>query len=164
VLGDPGCLSRIPNLNLFHPRSRIHIKEFKYFNLQKLFLSSRKYVPDCLSRIRILIFYLSRIQGSKRHRIPDTNPKYRKTSVVKAVLQIRIRDPGSGAFLTPGSGIRNRFFPVKSPIFFQHFKNKIIYNFVKFVATKKGMTTNLFSPLSFVPVLGSGMGKNQDPG
>jgi hypothetical protein len=28
-----------------------------------------------------------------------------------AVLRIRIRDPGSGAFLTPGSGIRNRFFP-----------------------------------------------------
>jgi hypothetical protein len=26
-------------------------------------------------------------------------------------LRFRIRDPGSGAFLTPGSGIRNRFFP-----------------------------------------------------
>ena len=26
-------------------------------------------------------------------------------------LRIRIRDPGSGAFLIPGSGIRNRFFP-----------------------------------------------------
>jgi hypothetical protein len=41
--------------------------------------------------------------------------------------------------------------------FLQHFKNKIIYNFVKFVATKKGMTTNFFSPLSFVPVFGSGI-------
>jgi hypothetical protein len=58
------------------------------------------------------------------------------------------------------------------PTFFlQHFKNKIIFDFVKFVATKKGLTTNLFSPLSFVAVfgsgirdLGSGMGKNQDPG
>ncbi len=29
----------------------------------------------------------------------------------------------------------------------QHFKNKIIYNFVKFVGTKKGMTTNFFTPL-----------------
>ncbi len=29
----------------------------------------------------------------------------------EAVLRIRIRDPGSGAFLTPGSGIWNRFFP-----------------------------------------------------
>jgi hypothetical protein len=28
-----------------------------------------------------------------------------------AVLRIRIRDPGVGAFLTPGSGIRNRFIP-----------------------------------------------------
>jgi hypothetical protein len=28
-----------------------------------------------------------------------------------SVLPIRILDPGSGAFLTPGSGIRNRFFP-----------------------------------------------------
>jgi hypothetical protein len=55
--------------------------------------------------------------------------------------------------------------------FLQQFKNKIILNFVKFVATKKGITTNFFSPLSFVAVfgseirdLGSGMGKNQDPG
>jgi hypothetical protein len=45
--------------------------------------------------------------------------------------------------------------------FLQHFKNKIIYIFVKFVATKKGMTTNLFSPLSFVPAFGSGI---RDPG
>jgi hypothetical protein len=37
---------------------------------------------------------------------------------------------------------------------------------VKFVATKTGMTTNFFSPLSFVAVVdpGSGMGKNRDPG
>jgi hypothetical protein len=30
---------------------------------------------------------------------------------------LRIRDTGSGAFLTPGSGIRNRFFPDPKPIF-----------------------------------------------
>jgi hypothetical protein len=55
--------------------------------------------------------------------------------------------------------------------FLQHLKNKIIFNFVKFVAPKKGLTTNFFSPLSFVAVFGSGirdprsgMGKNQDPG
>ncbi len=34
---------------------------------------------------------------------------------------------------------------------------------MKFVATKKGMTTNCFPPLSSVDVFGSGMGKNQDP-
>jgi hypothetical protein len=42
-------------------------------------------------------------------------------------------------------------------IFFQHFKNKIIFNFVKFVSTKKGMTTNFFSPLSFVEDFRSGI-------
>jgi hypothetical protein len=42
-------------------------------------------------------------------------------------------------------------------LFLQHFKHKIIKNFVKFVATKKGMTTNFFSPLSFVAVFGSGI-------
>jgi hypothetical protein len=35
---------------------------------------------------------------------------------------------------------------------------------VKLVATKKGMITNYFSLVSFLVVLGSGMGKNQDPG
>jgi hypothetical protein len=53
--------------------------------------------------------------------------------------------------------------------FLKYFKNKIIFNFVEFVATKKRMTTNFVSPLSFVAVYGSGirdlgseMGKNQD--
>jgi hypothetical protein len=45
--------------------------------------------------------------------------------------------------------------------FLQHFKKKIILIFVKFVATKQGMTTSFFSPLSFVAVLGSGI---RDPG
>jgi hypothetical protein len=62
--------------------------------------------------------------------------------------------------------------------FLQNFKNKIIFNFLKFVATKKGFTTNFFSPFSLVAVFGSGirgprsgiwdpgsrMGKNQDSG
>jgi hypothetical protein len=46
--------SRIPDPNCLHPRSRVRIKEFKYFNPQKnkkWFLSSRKYDPGCLSRI-----------------------------------------------------------------------------------------------------------------
>jgi hypothetical protein len=99
----------------------------------------------------------------------------------------------------PGSGIRNRVFTdpgslIPTPyflelsdkflgkkfnnslktgpsFFLQHLKSKIIFNFMKFVATKKGLTTNFFSPLSFVAVFGSGirdpgsgMGKNQDPG
>ncbi len=66
-------------------------------------------------------------------------------------------DPGSVAFLTPGSGIRNRFFSgsrIPNPYFWelsdkkfynslkigpnfflQHFKTKIIISFVKFLAT-----------------------------
>jgi hypothetical protein len=51
--------------------------------------------------------------------------------------------------------------------FLLHFKTEIISNFVKFVATLKGMTT----PLSLVAVFGSrirdpgsGIGKSQDPG
>ncbi len=45
---------------------------------QKLFLSSRKYDLGCSFRIRILIFTHpgSRIQGSKRHRIPDPDPQH----------------------------------------------------------------------------------------
>jgi hypothetical protein len=44
-------------------------------------------------------------------------------------------------------------------------KNKIIYNFVRFVATKNGRTKK-FSPSSFGTVVdpGSRMDKNQDPG
>jgi hypothetical protein len=55
--------------------------------------------------------------------------------------------------------------------FLQHIKNKIIFSFVKFVATKNGLTKQIFSPLSFVAVFGSGIrdGKKsgsgiQDPG
>jgi hypothetical protein len=57
--------SRIPDPNSFHPGFRIRIKEFKYFNPKNLFLSTRKYDSVCSSRIRILSFYPSRIQGSK---------------------------------------------------------------------------------------------------
>jgi hypothetical protein len=78
-VGDPGCLSPIPDPNFFHPGSRvkkipgsrIRTKEFTYFNTKKLFLSSRKYDPKCSFRIRILIFYPSRTPASKTHRIPD---------------------------------------------------------------------------------------------
>jgi hypothetical protein len=46
--------------------------------------------------------------------------------------------------------------------FLQHFKNKIIYNFVKKICGyKKRNDKKFFSPLSFVPVFGFGM---RDPG
>jgi hypothetical protein len=93
-------------------------------------------------------------------------------------------DPGSGAFLTPGSGIWNTFFPdpgsripdlrsripypyfrelsdnfwgkkfynslkIGPNVFFSISKNKIIYNFVKFVATIEARYDNklFFTPL-----------------
>ncbi len=55
VKNIPG--SRVKNI----PGSRIRIKELKYFNPKKMFPSSWKYDPKCSSRIRILIFYPSRI-------------------------------------------------------------------------------------------------------
>jgi hypothetical protein len=57
--------------------------------------------------------------------------------------------------------------------FLQQFKHKISFSFVKFVATKQGMTTIFFRPSLLLLFLdpgsgirnpGSGMGKNQDPG
>jgi hypothetical protein len=91
-VADPGCLSRFPDPTFFHPGSRIRNKEFKYFYPQKTkkwFLSSGKYDPGCSSRIRMLNFLPipdpdaelsthpgSRIQGSKRHRIPDPDPQH----------------------------------------------------------------------------------------
>ncbi len=93
-----------------------------------------------------------------------------------------VADLGSGAFLTPGSGIRNRFLPdpgsqthifeilvtilgkkfynslkIGPNFFLKHSKDKIIFNFVKFMATKKGMKTYFLSPLSFIAVFGSGI-------
>ncbi len=102
-VADPGCLaripdptffpSRIPDLNCFHPGTRIRIKEFKYFNPKKWFLSSRKYGPGCSSRIWILTFYPSRI--------PDPG--------VKKAL-----DPGSGSATL--LKIRNRMREANSSI------------------------------------------------
>ncbi len=70
----PGCLSRIRIFSFRFPDQGSKIfphlhKEFKFFDPNNLFLSPRKYDPRCSSRIRTLIFYPSRIQGSKRHRI-----------------------------------------------------------------------------------------------
>ncbi len=71
-----------PGSEFFHPGSRIRIKEFKYFFTPKNWFPSLRNFdpgehPGSGSRIRILIFINpgSRIQGSKRHRIPDPEPK-----------------------------------------------------------------------------------------
>jgi hypothetical protein len=54
---DPGSRDKkIPD-----PGSGSASKNLSIFNTKKLFLSSRKYDPGCSSRIRIQIFYPSRI-------------------------------------------------------------------------------------------------------
>ncbi len=71
--GHPGSWIKI--FPIPDPRSQIHIKEFKYFNQKNCFwalgIMIRVVHPGSESRIWILIFYTSRIQGSKRQRIPD---------------------------------------------------------------------------------------------
>ena len=75
--------SRIRLFSILDPGSeffpyRFCIKKFQYFNPQKFFLSSRKYDPGCSFQIpdpdRDFLSIPNpgfRIQGSKRHRIPD---------------------------------------------------------------------------------------------
>jgi hypothetical protein len=68
----------VPDPTLFHPGSRIRIKEFKYFNPKKpkkWFISSRKYDPGC------------------SYRIPDPDADF-----------LPIPDPGVKKALDPGSG------------------------------------------------------------
>ncbi len=68
--------SRFPDPKFFHSGSTS--KNLSILTQKIVFLSSRKYDPGCSSRIRILIFYPSRIQVSKRHRIPDSDPQHCK--------------------------------------------------------------------------------------
>ncbi len=49
----------------------------KYFNPKNWFLSSRKYDPCCLSRIRILTFYPSRIPVPGVKKAPDPGSRIR---------------------------------------------------------------------------------------
>ena len=95
------------------------------------------------------------------------------------MLRIRIRNM---FFPDLGSRILNSYFweltdnylskkfynPLKIGLnfFLQQFKNKIIFNYVKLVATKKDVTATFFHPSFLLLFLdpGSGMGKNQDPG
>ncbi len=112
---------------------------------------------------------------------------------LNAVFRIRIRepvpswpldpDPGSGIgfYRIPylGSRILNPYFWEVSDkvlgkrfynswrkaqnFFLQHLKNKIIFNFMNFVATKKSMTTNFFHPSLLLLFLDLGS-EIRDPG
>ncbi len=91
-VADPGCLSRIPDPTFsipdpgseLSPSYRIRIKEFKYFNPQKTKKMVSKlwkiwsglFIPDPVSGCWLSTHPGSRIQGSKRHRIPDPDPEH----------------------------------------------------------------------------------------
>jgi hypothetical protein len=78
----------------------------------------------------------------------------------------RIPDPNSIVLQLSDKFLGKKFYnslKTGPNLFLQHLKNKTIFNFVKFVATKKGFTTNFFSPLSFVAVFGSGI-RDKHPG
>jgi hypothetical protein len=79
-VADPGCFSR----------SRIRIKEFKYCNPKKGFLSSRKYDPVVHpgSRIPILTFYPSRIPDPGVKKAPDTGSGSAILAIHKPVMTI----------------------------------------------------------------------------
>jgi hypothetical protein len=64
---------RDPDPTFFPPGSQIpiRIKEVKYFNPQKWFISFRKYDPGCSSQIRILTFYPSWIPDPGVKKAPD---------------------------------------------------------------------------------------------
>jgi hypothetical protein len=75
---DPGCLYRIqdPNFSIRDTRSkrsRIRIKEFSILN-------PKNCTSAFIKIIRIRIFYYpgsgSRVQGSKKHPIPDPDPQH----------------------------------------------------------------------------------------
>jgi hypothetical protein len=70
---DPGSdffPSWIRIFSIQDPRSTL--KNLSIFNPKNCFLSSRKYDPGCSSRILLFTHPVSRIQGSKRHRIRNT--------------------------------------------------------------------------------------------
>jgi hypothetical protein len=110
VFPDPGSnfflsLIPVPRSEFFPFRIRIpdRIKEFKYFNPKKWFLSSRKYEPGCSFQIPDpdpdFIHPGYRIQRSKRHQILD--PQY----YAKPIYQFHGIDAwGPEKFENSGSG------------------------------------------------------------
>jgi hypothetical protein len=90
----------IPDLGSEFFPSRIRIKEFKYLNPKKWFLSvsSRKNDPGCSSRIRILTFLSIPDPGSRCQK--GTGSRIRNTEKCK----MKDQDPGS-LNVKKGSGL-----------------------------------------------------------
>ncbi len=95
-VADPGCLSRIhifPSRIQGQKGFRIRIKEFKYFNpkncSQALGNMIRMVIPDPDPRSWFFTHHGSRIQGSKRHQIPD--PQHCSQSKISAYSKLRAK-------------------------------------------------------------------------
>jgi hypothetical protein len=80
-VADSGCLSRIRR-TFFHPGSKRFpdpgsgsTSKNRIILTQNIVSKLSEYDQGRSSRIRILISYPSRIQGPKRHRIPDLDPQ-----------------------------------------------------------------------------------------
>jgi hypothetical protein len=145
---------------LFSPRNHICWKDIFFCRCKHLFyaLNSTKMTREA--------YYSSTFRPIIKNNLKGHRPFKQQKTFLKA--SSRIWYLGSGAFLTPGSWIWNRFFRIPDPrsqnhfleslvtivwvkfynslkidptFFLQLFKNEIIFNCVKFV-----------------------MGKNQDPG
>ncbi len=130
----------IPDPNFFRSGSRIRIKEFKYFNLKKLILSSQKYDPGCSSRIRIRIFSIPDLH----QRIYYFNPK----NCFQALSNIiRVVHPGSGSwFFTHPEGLKRHWIPNPDP---QHCSQ--LFSFFYFITVAAGPQQNRRLPAPQVP-------------
>ncbi len=101
-VADPGCLYGIPDPTFFQPGSRIRIFSIpdpqQRINPKKWFLSSRKYDPGCISRIRILTFYLSRNSDPGSRGQKGTEFRTRNTAPLACglrtnwILTLKIKD------------------------------------------------------------------------
>ncbi len=119
-VADPGCLSRIPDPNFFYPGSRIQGKKNSGSASKNLSILTQKIVSKlseicsgCLSQIWIPDpdFFLTRIPGSKSHRIPD--PEH----CMGTLHQSRYFWTGYGAKIDFLELIRNQVCHIKMLIF-----------------------------------------------
>ncbi len=149
-------------------------EETQKFDIEKEYFAPHSLsifnIQNCLTFSRTYFCFRGTFIGQKRLRAKTNvcriwEKDYHFYLCEKAFMHYSVADPdpGSGAFLTPGSGIRNRFFPdlgfripnsyfrefsdnilgkkfynslrIAPNFILQHLKTKIMYNFVKFVAT-----------------------------
>ncbi len=130
--------SQIWTFSITDPGSRMHIKEFKYFNQKNGFSALKNMIrvfhPGSGSRIWILTFYLSqipildprsRIQGSKRNRIPDPGS------------WIRIRNTGDFWFAQVVGGSIGYWLLGGAAVLTTHLMDQVSEAFMSFMCKKE---------------------------